>query len=342
MGEVSSTQLDRKDYLFEYFTEVCLLGVLLIYYLIGFYYGSLLNEYTKKILLLIYVIYIGAILPYTVFIKKNKGLYNSTLVLSIVKRLLVNVFSANKQNSSHVFFKSDFEKHRFLFFLVKIIFIPIMLNFFVEYCIFIANNVKQANFNLTYILTDFSWFFLLSAIIFGLDTLYFSFGYLVEHNKLKNSIRSVDTSVLGWVVALACYKPFNNVTVRLFPMYADENVFYINSIVTSILYVFVLVFYLIYLFATFALGAKCSNLTNRGIVQNGVYKFVRHPAYSAKIFAWLLLCIPIFNVKILISMIAWIAIYLLRAYTEEQHLLKDKEYQFYCAKVKWKFIPYVF
>jgi len=99
---------------------------------------------------------------------------------------------------------------------------------------------------------------------------------------------------------------------------------------------------LFYLFATFALGAKCSNLTNRGIVQNGIYKFVRHPAYASKILAWWLLCIPILNIKVIISMFVWTIIYLLRGYTEEQHLLKDQDYIDYCKKVKWKFIPYLY
>ena len=89
------------------------------------------------------------------------------------------------------------------------------------------------------------------------------------------------------------------------------------------------------------MGAKCSNLTNRGIVSRGAYRIVRHPAYSSKLIAWWIMCLPILNVKVFISMMAWTILYVLRAYTEEKHLIKDIEYRAYMKKIKWQFIPYV-
>lgn len=48
----------------------------------------------------------------------------------------------------------------------------------------------------------------------------------------------------------------------------------------------------IYAWASWALGLKASNLTNRGIVTTGPYKYIRHPAYICKNTAWLIGGIP--------------------------------------------------
>jgi protein-S-isoprenylcysteine O-methyltransferase Ste14 len=102
------------------------------------------------------------------------------------------------------------------------------------------------------------------------------------------------------------------------------------------------------LWATFSLGTKCSNLTNRGIVSTGAYGIVRHPAYISKNLSWFLMAIPIIGLSIttwsinwiaLISIIGWMIIYFLRAITEERHLMQDSDYREYCKKVKYRFIP---
>ena len=42
----------------------------------------------------------------------------------------------------------------------------------------------------------------------------------------------------------------------------------------------------VYAWATLALGLRASNLTNRGIVTTGPYRWLRHPAYVAKNLSW--------------------------------------------------------
>lgn len=44
----------------------------------------------------------------------------------------------------------------------------------------------------------------------------------------------------------------------------------------------------IFAWASLSLGFKASNLTNRGIVTKGPYRWVRHPAYAAKLGIWLI------------------------------------------------------
>ena len=42
------------------------------------------------------------------------------------------------------------------------------------------------------------------------------------------------------------------------------------------------------------------------------------------------------------TMVFWTVIYILRAVTEENHLLADEDYVAYCSQVKWRFIPNIF
>ena len=98
----------------------------------------------------------------------------------------------------------------------------------------------------------------------------------------------------------------------------------------------------IFVWATIALGTKCSNLTNRGIVGRGPYKYVRHPAYASKNAAWWLTVLPVLSFGAFVSMAAWSFLYYLRAATEERHLSRDADYVEYRKKVKHMFVPGIF
>ena len=105
----------------------------------------------------------------------------------------------------------------------------------------------------------------------------------------------------------------------------------------------------IYTWASIALGAKASNLTHRGIVSKGPYKYIRHPAYVCKNFAWWLGGIPLILaatsgllsiILIIGSLASWSTIYYLRAITEERHLRSvNGEYDKYAKEVPYRFIP---
>jgi protein-S-isoprenylcysteine O-methyltransferase Ste14 len=94
----------------------------------------------------------------------------------------------------------------------------------------------------------------------------------------------------------------------------------------------------IFAWASLSLGWKASNLTNRGIVRHGPYKYVRHPAYTAKLFVWYIQGI-FFGQYFLGILLGFTLIYMLRAWTEERHLSLDPDYMEYRKAVKWKFIP---
>ena len=80
---------------------------------------------------------------------------------------------------------------------------------------------------------------------------------------------------------------------------------------------------------------------SRGIVTKGAYAIVRHPAYICKnLFWWIVLIPAIPNTPLAIfGMVFWTVMYYFRAITEERHLMCDPDYQVYCGKVKWRFVP---
>lgn len=195
----------------------------------------------------------------------------------------------------------------------------------------------------------YGFWFLMQFILF-FDVLVYTFGYLIESPRLGNQIRSVDPTLLGWAAALICYMPFSFLTVKILGSPREEFPQFDDPIVHYTMNILMLVFIAVYSSASLALGLKASNLTHRGIVSRGPYALVRHPAYVCKNAAWWIGAIPILSVQLQQSLyqalltagaiIAWGAIYVLRALTEEDHLRSvDGDYAEYAAKVRYRFIP---
>ena len=188
-------------------------------------------------------------------------------------------------------------------------------------------------------------------LIFTVDVLFFSLGYLTDLPALKNEIRSVDPTLLGWAAALACYPPFNGLTAMIFGgRFYEEFPQFDMTTVHVVANVILLALLAVYAWAAVALNFKASNLCHRGIVANGPYRFVRHPSYVCKNVAWWIGLIPPIcaaaqvslpgAVAMAGSMLGWSVIYYIRALTEEDHLRSvDDEYDGYCQKVKYRFVP---
>jgi len=167
----------------------------------------------------------------------------------------------------------------------------------------------------------------------------YAFSYAVESPRLKNVVRSVEPTVLGWAVALACYPPFNGLINNYVSWFtSDDPVFPVPG-VTAAARCVVLLCFGIYLWGAISLGVKCTNLTHRGIVTTGAFAWVRHPAYAAKNLAWWIALLPVLSIPAVLSMSFWTFLYFLRAITEERHLGNDPDYREYCKKVRYRFIP---
>lgn len=196
-------------------------------------------------------------------------------------------------------------------------------------------------------------FWILMRTIFFVDLLIFTVGYLVESPRLGNEIRSVDPTLLGWAAALACYPPFNSITAWALGSQVSEFPQFDDPTLHVALNVLLLVLMAVYASASVALGLKASNLTHRGIVARGPYAVVRHPAYVCKNLAWWIGSVPAISlafgrgpwegVLAVASIVGWNMLYVLRAITEENHLLRvDGDYAAYAARVRWRFIPGVY
>jgi len=219
-----------------------------------------------------------------------------------------------------------------------------MLNFLLNNFYAFKNQFSQITLDSIISVSGFNNLFFPLALtsIFFIDTLWFSFGYAFEAGALKNTIRSVEPTFLGWAVTLACYPPFNSSLINYINWYANDYVIFSNEIATLVIRLTIIFFLLIYVGATLALGTKCSNLTNRGIVTRFPYSIIRHPAYISKNLAWWLTIIPIASLPAILSMSAWSFIYHLRTLTEEKHLSKDTDYIEYKNKVRWRYVPGVY
>jgi protein-S-isoprenylcysteine O-methyltransferase Ste14 len=199
-------------------------------------------------------------------------------------------------------------------------------------------------------LFDQHGFWFLMQLIFFVDVLIFTVGYLVEFPRLGNQIRSVDPSLLGWTAALLCYPPFNKVSSAILGSPVSDFPQFDNPTAHLALNFLMLVLMAIYASASVALGFKASNLTHRGIIARGPYRLIRHPAYVCKNMAWWIGSVPVVaetfklstfdGIQAVASVAGWTLLYVLRAVTEEDHLRGvDGEYAAYAAKVRYRFIP---
>lgn len=243
--------------------------------------------------------------------------------------------------------------------LLKGFFAPLMVVWLFDHSLTLLNNGwvlldtwKNPESSWRSLLGTEGYWFLFRLILF-VDVFFFTIGYLVELPILKNEIRSVDPTILGWAVALACYPPFNGLTGSVFGWHSsDFPQFTNNPTIHLVANSLLLLLMAGYSWASIALNFKASNLTHRGIVSSGPYKFVRHPAYACKNLAWwiglgpaLILAAHNSLTAVLLtvgSMLGWSAIYYMRAVTEEDHLRSvDTGYDLYCKKVKYRFIPFI-
>ncbi len=243
--------------------------------------------------------------------------------------------------------------------LLKFFFAPLMINWCLNHAGAMGNSLVQLwdNFGegiAARVLFDSHVFWACFQAILFVDTFLFTLGYIVETPALKNRIKSVDPTFTGWAICLACYPPFNDLTNRFlrwmtsdFPTFESDWVHFTANIT-------LLISFVVYSWASVALGFKASNLTNRGIVSRGPYRFVRHPAYVSKNLAWWIGGMPALYLAIttgngqdiaytVLALAGWTTIYALRAITEERHLLlASNGYAEYMARVRWRFIPGVF
>ncbi|MBB4857526.1 protein-S-isoprenylcysteine O-methyltransferase Ste14 [Novosphingobium chloroacetimidivorans] len=188
---------------------------------------------------------------------------------------------------------------------------------------------------------------ILIETLFLIDVQIGTVGYLLTFRPLDAHIRSGNPLLAGWVAALMCYPPFVWGTMGRADVLgyqaatADWSHWLAGS--TPLLWAWgaLLVFLTgVYAWATFAFGIRFSNLTYRGVLTHGPYRYTRHPAYLSKNLFWWCSTMPFLvtngSLTDMVRNTAMLgvvsAIYYWRARTEEAHLLaEDAKYRAYHA-----------
>jgi protein-S-isoprenylcysteine O-methyltransferase Ste14 len=186
------------------------------------------------------------------------------------------------------------------------------------------------------------------TFMFVLDVQIGTVGYLVTMRPLDAHIRSGNPFLGGWIAALLCYPPFvwgiigangqilsyEVATVGWGHWLAD------NPALLWLWGGWLVFLTAIYAWATVIFGIRFSNLTYRGVLTNGPYRFTRHPAYLSKNLFWWSSVMPFFvtsgspvdAIRNCFFLLVVNAIYYWRARTEEAHLMaEDRKYREYHA-----------
>lgn len=242
--------------------------------------------------------------------------------------------------------------------LIKGFFIPLMF-------VYMTNNLMSltGNLHMNWRENFLSFFNLAWMLIFSTDLVFAVVGYIFAFRALDTHERSSEPTMLGWVVALMCYQPFWSVFERNYIVYDDglqwTNVFS-GSDIGLMLWGSAIIFLIaVYTWATFVFGYRFSNLTHRGIITNGPYRFTKHPAYVTKNLSWWLVSMPFMvhgdlseTIRHCSMLLLLNGVYFMRAWTEERHLMRDpvyRDYQAYIAahglfrflKIRWPKTPAV-
>lgn len=182
--------------------------------------------------------------------------------------------------------------------------------------------------------------------LFGIDVVIAVTGYLLTVRLLDSHIRSTEPSLLGWAAALGCYQPFWSFIEGNYLNYGGGGSswglwFSGMPVVYAAWGSVILALTAIYLWATIPFGIRFSNLTNRGILTNGPYRFTKHPAYVSKNLSWWLISMPFLSgagwqsaLRHSLMLLGLNLIYFLRARTEERHLSRDPDYVAYAEAME--------
>ena len=217
---------------------------------------------------------------------------------------------------------------------VKAFFLPLMTVYLSQEVNFLFGITRTLG---AYAFTRYdAWYHL----AFAIDLLFCVVGYTATVRLFDSHMRSVEPTLLGWLVALICYQPFYPLIGSAYLQYEGTVNFsswlagspHLRDAWGSV----IIVLSLAYALATVAFGLRFSNLTHRGIITDGPYRFSKHPAYLTKNLSWWLISVPFAlnggwasAARQCTLLLLLNGVYFLRARTEERHLSRDPAYVAY-------------
>ncbi len=224
--------------------------------------------------------------------------------------------------------------------LVKGFFLPLMFSYF---CM---NLERFLRFDFSTLSSFGSYFDFLENSYYYMEVGFAALGYIITLRITDTHIRSTDPTMLGWFIALMCYQPFWSLFERQYISYDTHYTWgqWLGKD-SPVLYVIwgsvILLLVAIYAWSTLSFGNRFSNLTHRGIITNGPYRYTKHPAYISKNMTWWMISLPFIaqaswleNLRHSLLLLMLNGVYWLRAKTEERHLMRDPEYVAYCEWIK--------
>jgi hypothetical protein len=218
---------------------------------------------------------------------------------------------------------------------IKVFFIPLMVGF--------GLTDWERLSTTSFAVADFRGFYeiayqllLLTDVCFGV------IGYICSFRLLGAHVRFPERSAGGWLFCLMCYVPFWQIINRNFLTYGDGIVWGTVLVENSLPYVIwgsaILVLMTVYALSTVSFGYRFSNLTYRGVVCSGPYRFMRHPAYVSKNLSYWMIEMPVLGATLAsaasgtLALLLVNAIYLMRARYEERCCLQHEDYRIYFAR----------
>ncbi len=186
----------------------------------------------------------------------------------------------------------------------------------------------------------------LICLMFVIDVAFATVGYLLTFRPLDSHIRSATPYAAGWAAALICYPPFILMDagglLDYHPGTAEWSWWFAgHPWVLGGFGAMLVALTATYASATVAFGLRFSNLTHRGILTHGPYRWTRHPAYLSKNLFWWVSTIPVLTTGSLVDAVratlilaAVSGVYWWRAKTEERHLSADPDYRAYGAWIE--------
>ena len=179
-------------------------------------------------------------------------------------------------------------------------------------------------------------------LMFLFDVTFALIGYVVTSRLLDAHIRSSNPYVSAWVFALVCYPPFILMD-DLGPLDYRGALSWVgwfagNTTALAIWGAALVLLTTFYAWATVIFGLRFSNLTHRGILTNGPFRFFKHPAYLSKNILWWMVFMPFLSmngtadiIRNCTMLLGVNVIYYMRARSEEWHLMADPDYRAYSA-----------
>ncbi|MAF60396.1 MULTISPECIES: isoprenylcysteine carboxylmethyltransferase family protein [Pseudomonadota] len=180
--------------------------------------------------------------------------------------------------------------------------------------------------------------------MFLVDVQFATVGYVLTFKPLDSHIRTANPFMAGWAAALICYPPFilmgDNGPLNYHVATADWAYWFEGHTALLAVWGVWLVFLTgVYAWATVAFGIRFSNLTHRGILTHGPYRWTKHPAYLSKNAFWWFSTMPFLvtsgswqdGLRNTVLLAAVSGVYYWRARTEERHLMADPDYAAYAA-----------